>query len=198
LIRYGVSWEFNGPLFEPLWRLSQGLGLPGWVESTLNAFKAATDHHPAWNRLYPYNYPQLHAKLLLAAGMGAAVLLSLWRLRRPVDRRSRRLLDGSGPTGAATATVATVATGSLLGVLLLCSATVYPWYLLWVLPFAALVRQPAWLALSALLPLSYLPQLVDVPLWPWVYGSIWFPFLVLLVRFPRWAPVEAPVEEEPS
>jgi hypothetical protein len=168
LVKYGVSWEFNGPLFEPLWRLVDGLGVPGGVESVLNTLKAATDHHPGWNRLYPFNYSQLHAKLLLAAGMGLAVLASL---------RRRRFED---PLAA---------TGWLLGTLLLCSATVYPWYLLWVLPFAALARQPAWLGLSALLPLAYLPQLLGIPLWPWVYLVIWLPFLGLWWRFPHWRPV---------
>lgn len=168
LVKYGVSWEFNGPLFEPLWRLLDGLGVQGGVESVLNTLKAATGHDPGWNRLYPFNYPQLHAKLLLAGGMGLAVLASL----------RRRSLDD--PPSA---------TGWLLGSLLLCSATVYPWYLLWVLPFAALARQPAWLGLSALLPLAYLPQWSGVPLWPWVYLAIWLPFLGLWWRFPHWRPV---------
>jgi hypothetical protein len=171
LIRYGVSWEFNGFLFEPLWRLSEALGGQGAVEAVLNALKEATGHHPGWNRLYPYNYPQLHAKFLLAAGMGAAVLLSL---RRP---------PGDGLT----------ATGRLLGFLLLCSATIYPWYLLWVLPFAALGRWKSWLALSALLPLAYLPQLFGVPLWPWVYLAIWLPFVALALAGGRILPPrEAP------
>ena len=29
LVRYAVSWEFNGPLFEPLWRLLDAVGAPG-------------------------------------------------------------------------------------------------------------------------------------------------------------------------
>jgi hypothetical protein len=61
------------------------------------------------------------------------------------------------------------------------SATVYPWYALWVLPWAALSRDRAWLSLSALLFLSYLPQFLDVPLFPWIHALIWLPFAMLLV-----------------
>ncbi|MGA0420868.1 MAG: hypothetical protein ACO3P9_12695, partial [Phycisphaerales bacterium] len=30
LVTYGISWEFNGPLYEPLWRALEGLGLLPW------------------------------------------------------------------------------------------------------------------------------------------------------------------------
>ena len=72
-----------------------------------------------------------------------------------------------------------------MGGVVLCAATVYPWYLLWVLPWAALARHRAWLTLSALMPLAYLPQVSDVPLFPWIYLAVWGPFFVLLVRS-RW------------
>ena len=67
-------------------------------------------------------------------------------------------------------------TGRLLGRLLLLSATVYPWYLLWVLPWAALQRRFSWLLLGALLPLCYLPAIAGIPLQPWVFLLIWGPF----------------------
>jgi hypothetical protein len=110
-----------------------------------------------WNFLYPYLYPQLLARLLLAAAMLAAVL------------RSCRETD---PVAG---------TGRLFGALLLLTATVYPWYLLWVLPWAALTRHAAWLALSALILLSYLPKIAGVPLMPWVFLAIWGPFAALLL-----------------
>lgn len=165
LVKYGVSWEFNGPVYEPLWRLLEVAETQERVEATLDRIKEADDHNPFWNRFYPFNYPQLHAKLLLALGV-AGVLLWTFRRRDPV-----------------------AGTGALFGGLLLCSATVYPWYLLWVLPWAALARQPAWLALSALLPLSYLASApgAEVPLLPWVYLAVWAPFVVLWALHPRWS-----------
>lgn len=163
LIRYGVSWEFNGPLYEPLWRGLDAIGAEGWVEGRLDWLKESSGEHRAINRLYPFNYPQLHAKLLLAGG------LLLWLLG---SWRSRDVIAG---------------TGLVMGGLLLFSATVYPWYLLWVLPWAALCRQRAWLALSALLPLSYLAQGTELALFPWIYLAIWLPFALLSLRYPRWS-----------
>lgn len=156
LVTYGVSWEFNGPVYEPLWRLIDAAGAAPFLSRTLEAVERRTEMWYAWDWIYPYLYSRLLAKLLLAAGMGLAVLLS----RRETD------------------TVA--GTRRLFGTLLLLSATVYPWYLLWVLPWAALTRHPAWLTLSGLILLSYLP----VPLMPWVYLAIWVPFAILLFRRP--------------
>ncbi len=155
LITYGVSWEFNGPLYEPLWRLIDTVGLAPALARGLDGLKVWTGVWEAWNPVYPYLYPRFLAKLVLAAGAGLAVLFSL-RERDPV-----------------------AGTGRLFGRLLLLSATVYPWYLLWVLPWAALRKDAAWLALSGLILLSYVPQFLGVPLMPWVYLAIWGPFAVV-------------------
>jgi hypothetical protein len=162
LVTYGVSWEFDGPLFEPLWRLLAAAGAAPALAHGVDRLKSLTGLYQGLNPIYPYLYPQLLAKLVLAAGMAAAVVASL-RERDPA-------------TG----------TGRLLGRLLLCSATVYPWYLLWVLPWAALRRDIAWLTLSALILLSYLPQFAGVALWPWVYAVVWIPFFGMLLMRRRW------------
>jgi hypothetical protein len=153
LLTYGLSWEFNGPVYEPLWRLIDTAGLAPALARGLEALERRTEIWYAWDWIYPYLYPQLLAKLLLAAGMAAAVLRSM-RETDPI-----------------------VGTGRLFGTLLLLSATVYPWYLLWVLPWAALLRQRAWLVLSGLILLSYL-----APLWPWVFLAIWVPFGLLMIK----------------
>ena len=158
LLRYGISWEFNGPVYEPLWRLLDAVGAAPALKSFLDHLKVWTGEYEAWNPLYPYIYPQLLAKALLALGMAAAVARSL-REKDPV-------------TG----------TGRLFGALLLLSPTVYPWYLLWVLPWAALTRNRAWLALSGLILLSYLTKMMELPLMPWIYFGIWGPFAVLWIR----------------
>ncbi len=155
LLRYGISWEFNGPVYEPLWRLLDAAGAAPALKSFLDHLKEWTGEHEAWNPLYPYVYPQLLAKALLALGMAAAVARSL-REKDPV-----------------------VGSRRLFGALMLLSPTVYPWYLLWVLPWAALTRHRAWLVLSGLILLSYLTKMMELPLMPWIYLSIWVPFAVL-------------------
>jgi hypothetical protein len=158
LIRYGLSWEFNGPLYEPLWRLLDAAGAAPFLHRVLGRVETLTGIYRGLDGLYPYLYPQLIAKAILGAGMLAAVAASY---------RETDLAAG---------------TGRLLGRLLLLSATVYPWYLLWVLPWAALERRRSWLVLAALIPLSYLPKIAGVPLMPWVFLSLWLPFGVLYLR----------------
>ncbi len=171
LVTYGVSWEFNGPVYEPLWRLIEQADLADWIIGKLDTIKEQNGHHDFWNLFYPYVYSQLLAKLALAVGMLTVVVVS-WRTRRRV---------------LTTVSTVVAATGVLFGGLFLLSATVYPWYLLWVLPWAALARQRAWLLLSALLLLSYLPQHRPVALMPWLFVAIWLPFFLLLLREPRWS-----------
>lgn len=163
LLRYGVSWEWNGPLYEPLWRLLAALRADVLAARALELVESITRQWTLFDPLYPYLYPQLLAKLLLGAGMLAAVLAAV---------AERDLITGLG---------------RLFGRLLLLSATLYPWYLLWVLPWAALAGQRAWLWLTALVALSYLPQHTAMDLWPGVFAALWLPFWALLARWPRWS-----------
>ncbi len=167
LVAYGVSWEFDGPLYEPLHRLLAAAGAEGAVKAGLDRLKEATGAHDAWNRVYPYVYPRLLAKLALGLLLLAPIVRSLGD-RRPV----------AGP-------------GALFGAVLLASATVYPWYLLWVLPWAALALQPAWLLAAATAPLAYLAALPGAgggepfALFPWVWLAVWGPPAVLAAVLPR-------------
>ncbi len=76
-----------------------------------------------------------------------------------------------------------------LAVLLLASPTLHPWYLLWVLPFAARRRDPAFLYLSFAVALSY--ALVHPVAWlprALVYAFEYVPFALLLARSYRARP----------
>lgn len=160
LVTYGVSWEFNGPLYEPLWRLFDHLDTDDWVKTEiLDELKNRTEDHDRWNRVYPFVYPQLLAKLVLLGGFGLAWLIfSLFGARGdPI-----------------------VVTGRVLTAFVLAMATVYPWYILMTLPLAALVRHRAWLVLSVLMPLAYVPKHTPYDLWPWFWVVMWIPFFVLL------------------
>ena len=162
-IRFGLSWEFNGPLYEPLWRLLERLDARSLLQSLLDGAKAVTGAHSFWNRFYPFNYPQFLAKLLLAA-VSLPLFIRAWRRDDPCR-----------------------ATGAVFALLILFSATVYPWYLLWVLPWAALQRRRSWLLLAALLPLSYVPQFLDVDLFPAIFCAIWLPFFIVLALERLWS-----------
>jgi hypothetical protein len=159
LVTYGVSWEFNGPIFEPLWRGLDWLGVAPLIKSGLDRVSGwtGTGRQSGW--LQTFVYPQLLAKLLLAAGL---VPLLLWSARsRDPSRAALRVFGGW----------------------LVLSATVYPWYLLWVLPWAATAWSAPWLVASASAFAAYLPRLFGVALWPWAYLAVWIPPLLMwLVR----------------
>ena len=158
---YALRWEYNGPLYEPLWRLLDVLQLDrvaaGLVHAVRLVFGGEIDA-PPWRTLYAHTYPQFLARTLLLAAGGVA-WLRVWR-QRP------------GPTRAAFAA---------FGVVLLASPTLYPWYLIWILPWAALLGVRSVLLLSATLPLAYLPALAGVDYFPWVYVAVWLPPVLLFM-----------------
>ncbi len=153
-VRFGVSWEFNGPLFEPLWRALESLRAPESVAGFLDQLKQWTGMHDFWNRFYSYRYPQFLAKVLLGIGL-LAWLVVCWR--KPTVERA--LL------------------GVFLG-LLLFSATVYPWYVLWLLPWAVVTQNRALIVLSGLSFVSYLAQIWGEPVFPKYWAVVWLGTLV--------------------
>lgn len=153
LVTYGISWEFNGPLFEPLYRSFAWLGVDAKLKALLEWVKHTVEIYEPLDRFYPFLYPQFLAKLVLAAGILVLVAQSLRERRDPVR-----------------------ASGRLLRRALLFSATFYPWYLTWALPWAALEWRLSWLALAASMQLAYLPRLFGVDYFPWVYLAVWAPF----------------------
>ncbi|MFT7542417.1 MAG: hypothetical protein ACI9K5_003396 [Gammaproteobacteria bacterium] len=78
------------------------------------------------------------------------------------------------------------ACGVLLGLFLVGTPTLHPWYLLWIVPFLALQRSPAFLWLVAVAPLTYWPltRWKTEGVWEepgWLWPSVALPFLALLV-----------------
>jgi len=74
----------------------------------------------------------------------------------------------------------------ILGAGLLLSPTFHPWYALWILPFAALRRNRAWILLSGLAFVTYrgLGPYLEIGEWPrplWTVLLLWLPFYALLV-----------------
>ena len=169
LVTYAVTWEFDGPLFEPLWRLLDRAGAAPLLARLLDHAKQLTGEFTRFNPLYHYLYPQFLAKVVLGAALLAVIAATI-------------LSRQAAQPGQAAA-----ATGQLFGAMLLLSATVYPWYVVWVLPWAALHRHTAWRALSGLVLLSYLTQRGGVPLLPWVFLAIWVPFWILMASGRGWS-----------
>lgn len=74
----------------------------------------------------------------------------------------------------------------VLGTGVVVSPTVHPWYVLWLLPFAALRKSRPWLLLSGLVFLGYwgLGTYQETGSWPqplWARLSVWVPFWALLL-----------------
>ncbi|MBI5782484.1 MAG: hypothetical protein HZA69_01940, partial [Gammaproteobacteria bacterium] len=72
----------------------------------------------------------------------------------------------------------------LIGAALLLTSTLYPWYLLWLLPFLCFYPQRAWILLTGLVMLSYhvLVRYVAGGAWEeswWVRLVIYVPFFAL-------------------
>ncbi|MDX1382016.1 MAG: hypothetical protein R3190_00150, partial [Thermoanaerobaculia bacterium] len=116
---------------------------------------------PIPDRAYSLVYPQLLAKVVLAVGVAVLVAWSV-RSRDPAQACLRVFAGWS-----------------------LLSPTVYPWYLLWMLPWAALLARPAWLLLSVTSLFAYLPTLVGVALLPWPFLLVWVPPLALAMVLRR-------------
>ncbi|UCD71283.1 MAG: DUF2029 domain-containing protein [Syntrophobacterales bacterium] len=63
----------------------------------------------------------------------------------------------------------------------LTSASLHPWYILWIIPFLSLFPSPAWLYFSLVIPFSYLKYESPTGTFPeWVRHIEYIPFFILL------------------
>lgn len=130
--QYATRWDFNSPAYAAAVGLMDLSGLPQAAKDEFLDLKAKWNH-PDWTlRVFPYFYSAFFARVLLGLLLAAALAVIAWRVRD---------LEAS--------------VFASLAALLLLSPTLHPWYLLWVLPFAARRREPAFLFLSFCAPLSY-------------------------------------------
>jgi hypothetical protein len=155
---YATRWEFNSLLYPVIERLMEVGAIPERVKSVFLAGKEAIGH-PAWSEaFFPFFYSGFFARAFIAVLLAAVLVAIAWRV-----------------ADTETAVFAS------LGALLLASPTLYPWYLLWILPFAARRREPAFLWLATAAPLSYAladPASGFPP--ALVYAAEYGPFLFLL------------------
>lgn len=165
---YAARWDFNSVMYMGTAAGVEAVGLPERAKEEFIRLKAKLDH-PAWTqRVFPYFYTAFFARVLLGLLLAIALVA--------IDRRFRA-------GGAETAVFASLAA------LLVLSPTLHPWYLLWVLPLAARAKEPAFLYLASVVPLSY-GLFFPVP-WlpaPLVYTVEFAPFAFLLGRTLRKRP----------
>ena len=159
LAEYATRWEFNAVAYPALAKTLEWGEVPARAKDAFLSWKERLGH-PAWTQsMFPLFSAGFLARALLAILLGAALIAI-----------ARRVHDTETAVFAS------------LGALLLASPTLHPWYLLWVLPFAARRREPAFLYLSFAVPLGY-ALLYPVP-WltpPIVYALEYGPFAVLLL-----------------
>ena len=129
---YATRWEFNSVAYPAAEALMTKAEIPARAKAAFSAWEG----RPAWMQpAFGFFYAGFFARAALAL-LAAAVLGTIaWRARHAVDIE--------------TAVFASLAT------ILLLSPTLHPWYLLWILPFAAKARNVAFLYLCSAVVLSY-------------------------------------------
>jgi hypothetical protein len=158
LLVYASRWEFNSVLYPAAAALFAEGDAPARAKTVYIDLKEHLGN-PSWmQRLFPFFYADFFARMALAAVLAAVLLVIAWHAR-----------DDEGAVFAS------------LAALLLASPTLHPWYLLWILPFAARRREPAFLYLSFAAPLAY-ALLYPVGWLPWrlVYTLEYAPFAALV------------------
>jgi hypothetical protein len=156
---YATRWEFNALLYPAVSGAIESWHLPEKAKAAYIRWKDPRRPQRPWmQRVFPYFYTAFFARAALAVLLALALLGIALRVR---------------DTGTSVF--------ASLAAFLLVSPTLHPWYLLWVLPFAATRKEPAFLYLACAVPLSYgllypLPGMSPAAIRLVEYG----PFAVLL------------------
>jgi hypothetical protein len=139
---YATRWEFNSVLYPAASSAIDAARLPDRAKASYIRWKDEQRPQRPWmQRVFPYFYPAFFARVALALVL-AIVLVGIAVKIRETE----------------------AAVFASLGAFLLFSPTLHPWYLLWVLPFAARRREPAFFYLASAIPLSY-GLLEPIPGW---------------------------------
>jgi hypothetical protein len=170
---FALRWDSNSVLYPAAVRFMEWSDLPARAKELFIAWKA--DHgHPPWTQdVFPFFYSAFFARVALAFLLMLALAWITWRVREPLD-----------------------GTLASLGALLLLSPTLHPWYLLWLLPFAAARKNAAFLYLSWAASLAYalMYPIAALPEGA-VYAIEYVPFTVLLLLGVRRARMRRPEPE---
>lgn len=133
LFDYAERWERNAVAFDVVRVALERVDSAAALEPAVAWARDAIGDGVPWDAVREWTWPDRLARLVVAA------LALAWIVRLTF----RRGLDVSREAFLA------------VGGVLLLSPTLHPWYLLWVLPFAAAYASWPWLLLAALAPLAY-------------------------------------------
>jgi alpha-1,6-mannosyltransferase len=160
LADYATRWSFNSASYCGAEALIRTTHLAARSKQAFIRWKQKHPPDPAWaRRVFPLFYDAFFARLLLVLIL-AVSLVGVGVFVRDTER----------------------AIFASLAALLLLSPTLYPWYLLWVLPFAAHLRSRAFLYLSTVCCLSMALLYPVSPFSPPIVMAIEFvPFAALLI-----------------
>ncbi len=141
LFDYAERWEYNATLFSAahaaMARLDTGVTLKPFVGFVRERIGDGT---VPWDRVYEHVWPAHLARALVAGLAAIWVLYVSLRLRFGFVREALWVVGG----------------------VLLLSPTLHPWYLLWVLPWAAARLSWGWLVLAGTVVLAYTGRGQDV------------------------------------
>jgi len=161
LLEYAERWQHNDSLFRILLRLLEALN-PTPALKTLIQWMQSQLGNPSWiPLLYRYAYPVYLTRLGVLLVLGGMAVWLGWRKAPPLR-----------------------ACYWMLGVMIVLSPTVHPWYLLWMVPFLVFFPSRAWILLTGLVSLSYLepgPVVPGITSQAWVRWVEYLPFFTLLI-----------------
>jgi hypothetical protein len=141
LFDYAERWEHNAFVFAGVRGLMERVDTAALLKPLIGSLEERLGDAPAWDYLYRHVWPGDIARLLVALAVVAWTAYVV--MRRETDPVRESIL--------------------VLGAVLLLTPTLHPWYLLWLLPFAAARLSWAWLLFGATAPLAYWIRGDDVP-----------------------------------
>jgi hypothetical protein len=160
LPNFATRWAGNSILYPALESAVERARLAPRAKAAYARWKSERPEKPWMQKPWPYFYPEFFTRVLLAVLLTTGLAVIAWRIGDPVR-----------------------AAGASLGLFLLLSPVLHPWYVLWIFPFAALFRHAAFLYLSTVIVFGYALSYPVAPFSPGVVLALEYgPFAYLLVR----------------
>ena len=153
ILDYAGRWEFNSSVFAAVARALERADSGNMLRPAIAAIREAlAAEWIPWDAVYRWIWPDRLARVLVALALVVWVLILTFRPWLTAARESFLAFAGA----------------------IVLSPTVHPWYVLWVLPFAAAYASWPWLAFGAAVFLAYVGGGSGPPAWvPWAeYGVL--------------------------